>query len=634
MGNREKALAAIVLVAIASGVGGWFFGQSVKSPEQIAAEIAPPPKSRITVPVEARELSDDIVTRISVSFDDTAGINVPQNVSSQFSPVVTGRVPERNTVMDSGTVLVEVNERPFFVLEGELPASRTIRAGTSGPDVKQLEEALGGLGYFSATPDNTFDEDTKAAITMLYETEGYTPPPATEAEADELEQAEEAVTLAEEAVADAKEALTEAGRTETESQRLSRILGWENTQQAWADQQRAAQNWQDNDPDIQIAKQTVVANEEIYNEAIKRTNQARTLVHPDTGEVPTVDEIDAFVAVSNEAAKGVNEARAELARAIAESDADDDAAKLLEQQRRQFEIDTVRYRETLNDLVPDTSFQQEALEMREKDLATAQETLDEVVERSGAYLPDHEFTFLSNLPRNISSVAIERGDFIRTGVPIVQVAGDTLLVDGAVSENQRPELDNGQRIVIDDPNLSEPVEGVFTRLDEVKDGSSKYPGRYYFRADLAGEYDIDELVAIGNLRTVIPIGRSEGEVLAVPRNALRTTFEDLVQVLVEREDGSTEFVDVLLGLQPDLGGYVEVTPVNSGDLTLGDQVVIQDPNEDASIASTNADANGTQVDTNGTEVDTDADDTNADDTNADDTDEPGADTGDSEDNEG
>lgn len=585
------------MIAILAAAGGWIIGQQVKNPAEIQAETAPPPKSLITVPVEARELSDDIVTRVSVLFDNTDGVKITTDAAALLTPVVTGRVPERGAQLVNGSVLMEVSERPYFVLNGDLPASRTIRFGTKGPDVEQLEQALVDLGFFSGEPDADFDESTGQAISALYASEGYTPPELTEAEKDDLDKAEETVKEATDALEAAREALTEASKTETESQRLQRILSWETRAKQWEQQQRDAANWQDQDPAIVSARATEKAADKAYTKALDRLRQAEALRHPDTGEIPTVDEVIEFQKAVNEAARELNEARAETAQAIAESTAEAEAREELEVNRREFEIAQVQYQETLADLTPDTKQQADALALRGETLTKAQATLDELTAKTGPHLPDTEFMFLTNLPRNISKVLVERGDFISASLEAVEIAGDTLLVEGAIGENQRGELSQGQRVIIDDPGLDLQIEGTFSRLDDVTDGSKDYPNRYYFRVELEGEYDAEQLVSVGNFRMVIPIGRTQGEVLAVPRNALRTDFSGNVQVQVERRPGVTEFVDVTLGLQPELGGYVEVIPVKAGTLSFGDQVVIQEGTDGA--ASTPAAESPTTTEADG-----------------------------------
>ena len=51
-------------------------GRQIESPAEAAARIAAPPASLISVPVEMRELSSAVITRGTIEFDQTTGIEV------------------------------------------------------------------------------------------------------------------------------------------------------------------------------------------------------------------------------------------------------------------------------------------------------------------------------------------------------------------------------------------------------------------------------------------------------------------------------------------------------------------------------------------------------------------------------
>lgn len=574
MVSRKLALGVVVAVALLSAIGTWLVAQQIKNPADLAEASAPPPQSLIAVPVEARELSDDIVTRVNVSFDNSAGLKVKTDPQASSFPVVTGRVPERGNSLDNGDLLLEISERPVFVLEGEFPSTGTIRAGrgTEGRDILQLETALSALGFFSETPDQEFDDLTRDAIAALYEEKGYEPPELTETEKTELETAEAALEAAEKAIETARESLETAEEGETEAQRLSRLLQRENSIKAWEAQQERARNWQEYDAEILAAQSAEEPAEDFHAEAVRTLNEALARVVPGGTDIPTIEEIEILQKAADDAWNALLKARENTATVIRESTGAADAAEQLEADRRQWEITEALYAEQLKALTPDTTFQEEAIARAIEDRDKAQEALDEVNAKFGAYLPESEFLFVDNLPRNIARVLVERTQPVSSGLDVVTVAGDTLLVEGNVSDSQRQEMEQGQDIIVDDPGLDLVLPGSITSLDDAPNEN----GRYEFEATLEGDYDEEQLVNIGSFRTVIPIGRTEGEVLAVPRNAIATDFDGTVRVQVERTPGQVESVEVTLGLQPDLGGYIEVIPVNSGELTFGDLVIIDE----------------------------------------------------------
>ncbi|MDA0629620.1 hypothetical protein PCS76_22680, partial [Acinetobacter baumannii] len=93
------------------------------------------------------------------------------------TPVVTGQVPEVGAIVDAGSVLLEITDRPVILLPGELPVYRTMRAGVSGADVLQLKQALASLGIDPGDVNSElYDAATAAAVAQLFTRSGYAPP--------------------------------------------------------------------------------------------------------------------------------------------------------------------------------------------------------------------------------------------------------------------------------------------------------------------------------------------------------------------------------------------------------------------------------------------------------------------------
>src|SRR6476659_1144248 len=66
IGNRSVfvGLGAVIILAI----GAWVAGAQIQSPAQVAAETAAPTPSAITVPVEKRVLSSEVIVRGTVRY--------------------------------------------------------------------------------------------------------------------------------------------------------------------------------------------------------------------------------------------------------------------------------------------------------------------------------------------------------------------------------------------------------------------------------------------------------------------------------------------------------------------------------------------------------------------------------------
>ena len=74
------------------------------------------------------------------------------------------------------------------------------------------------------------------------------------------------------------------------------------------------------------------------------------------------------------------------------------------------------------------------------------------------------------------------------------------------------------------------------------------------------------------MKLSIAVQSTQGEVLAVPVNALSVGADGRERVQVDRGWGRTELVFVRTGLRAQ--GFVEVSPRNAGELKAGDLVVV------------------------------------------------------------
>jgi hypothetical protein len=212
-------LAATAVVSLGLGLG---IGRLVESPAEAAAAAAPPEAGLITVPVEMRSLTNDVVLRGDVLYEDP--VQVALETGDLGGPaVVTGQVPEAGATIEAGDVLLEVTGRPVIALAGQLPVYRTLRAGVSGPDVVQLKEALAGLGIDAGDVTSpVYDARAAAGVAALYARIGYPAPTGGEDVSGTVEASREGVGSAQEQLAQARAALTraQAGGPRSEQVRL------------------------------------------------------------------------------------------------------------------------------------------------------------------------------------------------------------------------------------------------------------------------------------------------------------------------------------------------------------------------------------------------------------------------------
>lgn len=200
----------IAAVAIVSLVAGMLLSRFVISPGELTSSASAPDSGLITVPIENRELANDVVIRGDAAYADSVEVKI-ETGDIGGPGVVTGQVPAVGTEFVAGSIALEVVGRPVIVLPGDLPVYRTLRIGVSGPDVVQLKQALVALGINPGdAASSTFDGATSAALTQLYARVGYTPPASPEDAADTIRAANESVASAQQGLAQAQAALNSA----------------------------------------------------------------------------------------------------------------------------------------------------------------------------------------------------------------------------------------------------------------------------------------------------------------------------------------------------------------------------------------------------------------------------------------
>lgn len=534
MNSRKRMFLVVVAIAVAFGVGGYVLGQQLESPEDARAEVAAPEPSLIAVPVESVSLSNDVVVRGDAEFEGAVDLELDSALGDGAARVVTGRVPEIDTEVNEGDVIIEVSGRPVFVLGGDLPGFREFKPGLEGDDVLQLEEALSRLGFLDVPPDRLYGSATEDAIAAMYEASGYEARSADSTEEAQLDAAEDAVQSARTALANANDGLSDMLRPPTQ-----------------AEQVREAQTRQ------QLVDQVTAAEDALAEiEADRPTNAL-------------LQAIDA-VQDAELAGEGVDAANQAVMAAQEAEQAQVDAAKeQLDAARSALaDYDELAAAEDRDGV--DTSSAQQSVSDAQERLTDAEAELADLEEQIGVRLPVAEVVFLPDLPRTVTAIDVERGDFVNGAV--MRISGTQVRITTGVSESNRPLLQLGQRVIIDSEQLDIEVEGEITELADRKGTNGVSDTRYYMLVTPTGDYNVSEMVGL-NFRLQIPLERSEGEVLAVPLAALSAGADGSSRVEVERADGSTELVRVDVGLQDKNQSLVEVIPIG-GNLVAGDLVVI------------------------------------------------------------
>ncbi len=169
--RRRSGLAAAAVTAAALLAGGVVLTSGAKQ-QALAGQRSPVN----TVKVERRELSAT-VSEAGILTYRARSDGSPYSVINQARGIYT-ELPAAGQVISQGHVLYRVNDRPVLLLHGATPAYRTLSAGTSGPDVAELNADLVMLGYASAAQlhpaSDSFGAATTAAVIKLQAALGVT----------------------------------------------------------------------------------------------------------------------------------------------------------------------------------------------------------------------------------------------------------------------------------------------------------------------------------------------------------------------------------------------------------------------------------------------------------------------------
>ncbi len=131
--------AAAVLIALAAAAG--VLVTSGAKQQALAAQQSP---SANTATVEERTLSA-VVSQPGILTYRARSDGSPYLVINQAGGTYT-ELPAAGQVISQGRVLYRVNDSPVVLLYGSTPAYRTLSAGSSGPDVAELNKDLVALG--------------------------------------------------------------------------------------------------------------------------------------------------------------------------------------------------------------------------------------------------------------------------------------------------------------------------------------------------------------------------------------------------------------------------------------------------------------------------------------------------------
>ncbi|WP_328650448.1 hypothetical protein OG598_19220 [Micromonospora sp. NBC_00330] len=170
--RRSVLLVALFLTAVLLvTVGAVLIGPTLRSPDQLAADAAPPAPSPVTALVERRKLVEPVVLRGRLQPGPSVRVFAPA-ASLGPSSVVTKVLARKGDRAVEGRVLVERSGQPMFALALPFPLYRDLTAGARGPDVTEVQRAMRRIGY-SVPTSGVLDSTTRRQLTRFYRDRGY-----------------------------------------------------------------------------------------------------------------------------------------------------------------------------------------------------------------------------------------------------------------------------------------------------------------------------------------------------------------------------------------------------------------------------------------------------------------------------
>lgn len=174
--DRRRMLIAGATVATMALLAGaaMLLGPRLQSPEQQAAEAAPPPASLVTAEAENRVLVEPVVLRGAVVPGASVKMMPPASLTGADSVVTAVSVGKGDRIAE-GVQILECKGAPVVALRLPFPLYRDITGGSTGPDVLALQQALRRLGY-DAPRNSKMDAATQRALVKWWRALGYDAP--------------------------------------------------------------------------------------------------------------------------------------------------------------------------------------------------------------------------------------------------------------------------------------------------------------------------------------------------------------------------------------------------------------------------------------------------------------------------
>jgi hypothetical protein len=572
-------LAAVIVSSLVS----WGAASRIRSPAEVAARTAPPKPSAITVPVEKKVLSSDVVVRGTVRYGAPQSVLLPGSSIRKGSAILTS-APEKGRDLTEGSVAFTISGRPAHVLQGAVPAYRDLGPGATGADVRQLQEALVRLGFKPGRTDGVYDDRTGLAVAAWYVKGGWEPSGPSEEQLQALRSAQADWFSAESDLLAAQEALTAARNDQAIANQKAALAARAvsptpgttappaRPAASSSDEQAASRSQQERfnaEQRVKKARRDLAKAEEDEKAAQARLDEARHRKPP-----PSNEEYAELSKRAQEAQNRTAAAREELTAAedayASASDkggggggggGSEGSGSAHSAPDQQAVIDAATAAGEARKAADAVVFAQKKVGLARQRAANGPSGT-----KLGIQIPAGEILFFPVLPARVDDVKLKVGDEA-TG-PIMTVTSSRLVVESAVSPADAKLIHEGGSVVIRATESGTEATGTVTQIATSPGTNGVDPQRYYLEVTPSG---LDVSLAGASVVQTIKVQTSEGEVLAVPVAALSMASDGSTRVQVQPAQGTARYVKVEPGMAAK--GLVAVSPLE-GDLGPGDLVVV------------------------------------------------------------
>jgi hypothetical protein len=210
----------------------------------------------------------------------------------------------------------------------------------------------------------------------------------------------------------------------------------------------------------------------------------------------------------------------------------------------------------------DTGEQTAAVTSAKAQLDTASAELWISTQAANTSLPASELVFIPTLPRRVDTMDLVRGAVLDG--PAMSVSGATVVVSASLEAVDRPLVTVGMPAVIG--AVDGDIDGTVESIEPQANGGAIAT---ITLTDPTTE-QVDAIKGV-NVQVTIPIAATDGEVLCAPLASLSAGPGGESRVELQQADGTTELVEVTLGLSAQ--GYAEISS-STKSLSAGDLVVV------------------------------------------------------------